>query len=115
MAEVEVGGIKFKGGKMLVVLTVLSSAGGALWGGFEFWKDYQNLQQTVKKYTAPDLSGFDKKLAVMTKTMGTVTKEMTSVRNRVLEVQQIVPRPLKMPSLRSISGPAHLMLRPVRL
>jgi len=90
MAEVEVGGVKFKGGKMLIVLTALSSAGGALWGGFEFWKDYQNLQQTVKDYTAPDLSGFDKKLAVMAKTMGTVTKEMTSVRNRVLEVQQIV-------------------------
>jgi len=90
MAEVEVGGVKFKGGKMLIVLTALSSAGGALWGGFEFWKDYQNLQQTVKDYTAPDLSGFDKQLAVMAKTMGTVTKEMTSVRNRVLEVQQIV-------------------------
>ena len=90
MAEVEVGGIKFRGGKIFIVLTALSSAGGVLWGGFEFWKDYQNLQKTVKNYTAPDLSGFDKKLAVMNETMGVVTKEMASVRNRVLEVQGIV-------------------------
>ena len=88
--EVDIGGVKFKGGKIFLILSALSSAGAALWGGFEFWKDYQNLVATVQNYTAPDLSGFDKKLAVMTKTMGTVSKEMTSVRNRVLEVQQIV-------------------------
>ena len=34
MAEIEVGGIKFRGGKIVVVLTALSTAGGALWGGF---------------------------------------------------------------------------------
>ena len=38
MAEVEVGGIKFKGGKIFVILTALTTAGGALWGGFEFYK-----------------------------------------------------------------------------
>ena len=40
MAEVEVGGIKFRGGKIFVILTALTTAGGALWGGFEFYKDY---------------------------------------------------------------------------
>ena len=41
MAEVELpGGIKFKGGKIFVILTALTTAGGALWGGFEFYKDY---------------------------------------------------------------------------
>ena len=36
------------------------------------------------------VSEFDKKLAVMNKTMGALTKQMDSVRNRVGEVQQIV-------------------------
>jgi DNA anti-recombination protein RmuC len=90
MAEVEVGGIKFKGGKIIVVLTALSSAGGALWGGFEVYKDYMDMKDKISSYSAPDLSGFDKKLAVMTETMGVVTKEMASIRTRVLEVQEIV-------------------------
>ena len=89
MAEIEVGGIKFKGGKILVVLTALSTAGGALWGGFEFWKDYQDLQQTVQEYTAPDLSGIRQELAVQNETVDAVMAEMASVRLRVGEIQQL--------------------------
>jgi len=87
--EVDIGGIKFKGGRIFIVLTALSSGGAALWGGFEFWKDYQNLVATVESYTAPDLSGFDKRLAVQSKMADEVRKEMTSVRLRVAEIQQL--------------------------
>ena len=31
MAEVEVGGVKFRGGKIAIILTALSSLGGAMW------------------------------------------------------------------------------------
>ena len=90
MAEVEVGGIKFKGGKLVVIFTLISTLGGGLWAGFEFYKDYMDMREKIESYTAPDLSGFDKKLAVMNKTMNGVTKQMDSVRTRVGEVQQIV-------------------------
>ena len=90
MAEVEVGGIKFKGGKLVVVFTLISTLGGGLWAGFEFYKDYMDMREKIEGYTAPDLSSFDKKLAVMNKTMNGVTKQMDSVRTRVGEVQQIV-------------------------
>jgi hypothetical protein len=89
MAEIEVGGIKFKGGKILAVLTALSTAGGALWGGFEFWKDYEDLQQTVQEYTAPDLSGIRQELAVQNETVDAGMAEMASVRLRVGEIQQL--------------------------
>ena len=69
MAEVEVGGIKFRGGKIFVILTALTTAGGALWGGFEFYKDYMDMKEQIQSYVAPDLSGFDKKLAVLKKEM----------------------------------------------
>ena len=69
MAEVEGGGVKFKGGKMMVLLTVLSTAGGALWAGFEFYKDYMDMREKIESYSAPDLSGFDKKLAVLRQDM----------------------------------------------
>ena len=48
MAEVEVGGIKFRGGKIFVILTALTTAGGALWGGFEFYKDYLTMKNKYK-------------------------------------------------------------------
>ena len=90
MAEVEVGGVKFKGGRMFAVIMALSTFVGGLYGAFEVYKDYMDMKEQIQSYTAPDLSGFDKKLAVMTKEMGVVTKQMASVRTRVLEVQQIV-------------------------
>ncbi len=55
MAEVEVGGIKFRGGKIFVILTALTTAGGALWGGFEFYKDYLTMKEQIQEYVAPDL------------------------------------------------------------
>ena len=64
MAEVEVGGIKFRGGKIFVILAALSTAGGALWGGFEFYKDYLNMKEQIQNYVAPDLSEFDKNIAL---------------------------------------------------
>jgi len=90
MAEVEFGGVKFRGGKMVAAFLALSTLVGGLYGAFEVYKDYMDMKNKIERYTAPDMSGFDKKLAVMAKTMGTVTKEMSSVRNRVLEVQEIV-------------------------
>ncbi len=33
MAEAEFGGVKFKGGKIFVLLTALSTLGGVAWGG----------------------------------------------------------------------------------
>jgi len=48
MAEIEFGGMTFKGGKMMVVLTALSTLGGALWGGFEFYKDYMDMREIVQ-------------------------------------------------------------------
>ena len=65
MAEVEVGGIIFRGGKIFVILTALTTAGGALWGGFEFYKDYLTMKEQIQEYVAPDLSEFDKQLAVL--------------------------------------------------
>jgi cell division protein FtsB len=65
MAEVELpGGIKFKGGKIFVILTALTTAGGALWGGFEFYKDYLTMKEQIQEYVAPDLSSFDKEIAL---------------------------------------------------
>ena len=65
MAEIEAAGMKIKGGKILLILPILGTLGGGLWGGFEFYKDYMNMREKIESYSAPDLSGFEKKLAVL--------------------------------------------------
>ena len=47
MAEMEFGGVTFKGGKMMVLITALSTLGGAAWGGFEFYNDYRNMKEII--------------------------------------------------------------------
>ena len=47
MAEFEFGGMTFKGGKAAIVLTALSTLGGALWAGFEFYADYMDMREVV--------------------------------------------------------------------
>ena len=38
--EIEFAGVKLKGGKMLILITALTTLAGGLYGGFEFYKDY---------------------------------------------------------------------------
>ena len=47
MAEFEFAGMNFKGGKAAIVFTALSTLGGALWAGFEFYADYMNMREIV--------------------------------------------------------------------
>ena len=44
MAEIEYGGIKVGGSKLLLVLPLIGTLGGGLWGGFEFYKDYMDMK-----------------------------------------------------------------------
>ena len=44
MAEIEYGGIKVGGSKLLLVLPLIGTLGGGLLGGFEFYKDYMDMK-----------------------------------------------------------------------
>jgi len=48
MAEFEFGGMTFKGGKAAVLLTALSTLGGASWAAFEFYTDYTDMKEVVQ-------------------------------------------------------------------
>src|SRR5210317_2476947 len=47
MAEIEYGGIKVGGSKLLLVLPLIGTLGGGLWGGFEFYKDYMDMKEII--------------------------------------------------------------------
>jgi signal transduction histidine kinase len=44
---------------------LLGALGGAAWTGFTFYQDYLDMKEKILTYTEPDLSGFDKKIAVL--------------------------------------------------
>ena len=69
MAEVEIAGAKIKGGKILLILPILGTLGGGLWAGFEFYKDYMDMREKIQSYSAPDLSEFEKQLAILREEM----------------------------------------------
>lgn len=71
MTELEIGGVKLKGGKMLAVVMALSSAVGALYGGFEVYKDYMDMKEQIQAYVAPDMSGVEQEIAVLSETVNT--------------------------------------------
>ncbi len=96
MAELEVAGIKFRGGKIFLVLTALTTAGGALWGGFEFYKDYLTMKQQIQEYVAPDLSEFDKNIAL--------TKEEMSSKTELLQTE-----------IEMLMGEMEMMMQEIRL
>ncbi len=62
---ISIGGYEFTPAKLMVAFTIVSSTLGGLYGAFEVYKDYQSMKKKIAEYAAPDLSGFDKRLAVI--------------------------------------------------
>ena len=69
MAEVEYGGIKIGGSKLLLILPLIGTLGGGLWAGFEFYKDYMDMKEQIEEYVAPDMSGLEEEMAVLKETI----------------------------------------------
>ena len=90
MAEVEYGGVKLTGSKLFMIIPLVSMLGGGLWAGFEFYKDYMDMKETIQNYTAPDLSGFDKSLAVMNEDMKIVKETVAVFKDEIIIIRDSV-------------------------
>ena len=63
-SEIEYGGIKIRGGKLLLILPLLGTLGGAIWAGFEGYARWTAMETQISEFVAPDLSGFQERVAV---------------------------------------------------
>ena len=79
MPSIEYSGMKVSGGKAFAIITLLGALGSGAWAVFEFWKNYQDLQQKVLEYTAPNLSHYDEQLAVLKSEIDIILDEITIV------------------------------------
>ena len=77
MAEIQVQGVKIGGSKMLLIVPLLGTIIGGLWGGFELYNRYLMMEKKIDTYVAPDLSGFDKQLAIIKEELESINMEVT--------------------------------------
>lgn len=80
MAEVEYGGIKVGGSKALLLIPLLGTIIGGLWGGFEVYQRYLDMEAKIASYTAPDLTGIEQELAVIEETLISVSESVELAR-----------------------------------
>ena len=76
MAEVEIGEMKVSGGKALVLIPLLGTILGGLWGGFELYQRLLDAEQAVTEYVAPDMSGINQQLAVQAETVAALKEDV---------------------------------------
>ncbi len=81
MAEVEYGGIKVGGSKALLLIPLLGTIIGGLWGGFEVYQRYLDMEAKIASYTAPDLTGIEQELAVIEETLISVSESVELARD----------------------------------
>jgi len=78
---ISIGGYEFTPAKLMVAFTLASSLLGGLYGCFEVYKDYQSMKKKIAEYSAPDLSGFDKRLAVIEENSGKTSDYTRDIKN----------------------------------
>jgi len=85
MAQLEYAGIKISGGKILMIVPLISAIGGALWAGFEFYSDYQDMKAKIESYEAPDLSGINERL---TGIEAAVSSDVANIKSGYLDLNE---------------------------
>jgi hypothetical protein len=81
--EFSIAGFKLKlnSAFLAMAIPIATTVGGAMWGAFEFYKDYQDMKGKIQKYVAPDLSAFDKRLAVIEENSQKTTDYTRDIKN----------------------------------
>ena len=89
MAEIEYGGVKIGGTKLLLIVPLLGTIIGGLWGGFELYSRYLAMEEKIQTYVAPDLSDFDKRIELVQTEVDMIQKEMQMVLEEITLVADV--------------------------
>jgi len=79
MASIEYQGLKFSGGKLFIILSLIGAIIGGGWTGYKFYDDYLTMKAQVLEYTAPDLSHYDEQIAVIKSELDMILDEITII------------------------------------
>ena len=93
--EVEYQGMKFKGGKFFIILSLIGAIIGGGWTGYKFYDDYLDMKAKIESYTAPDLSNYDEQIAVLKSEISSVLEEVSLVNDVASQMQTTIREDLK--------------------
>ena len=80
---ISIGGYEFTPAKLMVAFTIVSSILGGLYGAFEVYKSYKDMQEKIAKYVAPDLTEIEKKLAIVEENSAKSTDYTRDIKNDI--------------------------------
>lgn len=100
---ISIGGYEFTPAKLMVAFTLVSSTLGGLYGAFEVYKDYQGMKDKIAKYVSPDLSEFDKRLAVIEQNQEKTGKALQDSASKTADYTRDIKNDLKQ-DIRRLEG-----------
>ena len=83
MAEVEYKGIKVGGSKLLLIIPLLGTLIGGLWGGFEVYQRYLLMEKKINSFVSPDLSDYDKRIDLVQQEVTMLQGELSMILDEV--------------------------------
>lgn len=92
---ISIGGYEFTPAKMMVAFTLVSFILGGLYGTFEVYKDYQGMKKKIAEYVSPDLSEFDKRLAVIEQNQTATTNALKDSAAKTADYTRDIKNDLK--------------------
>tara|TARA_R100000654_G_scaffold11904_2_gene25878 strand:+ start:709 stop:1155 length:447 start_codon:yes stop_codon:yes gene_type:complete len=85
--EVEYQGMKFKGGKVFIIISLIGAIIGGGWTGYKFYDDYLDMKQKITNFTSPDLSSYDERIAVLKTEIDTILEEVSLISEITLDIK----------------------------
>lgn len=92
---ISIGGYEFTPAKLMVAFTLVSSILGGLYGAFEVYKDYVGMKKKIAEYVAPDLTEFDKRLALIEENANKTQKAVQEGSDKTAEYTRDIKNDLK--------------------
>ena len=87
MAEIEYGGIKLGGSKLLLIVPLIGTVMGGLWGGFEAYQRYLSMEARISEFVTPDLSDYDKRIAIMENKFAVIDRSIALLKDEISSIK----------------------------
>ena len=88
MAEIEYGGVKLGGSKLLLIVPFIGTIVGGLYGGFEAYQRYLDMEARINEFVAPDLSDYDKRIAIMEGKFAVIDRGIALVKDEITLIKE---------------------------
>ena len=87
MAEIEYGGVKLGGSKLLLIVPLIGTLVGGLYGGFEAYQRYLSMEARINEFVSPDLSDYDKRIAIMENKFAVIDRSIALLKDEISSIK----------------------------